>query len=174
MANSGVTLFLHDAIATHQLGVLLGRSLPIGSVVLLQGDLGSGKTTLVQGIGVGLGITALIVSPTFTLIQEYEEGRIPLYHFDLYRLDPLEVKALRPQDYWNGDDYPLGVVAIEWAERLLEPPTCYLHISLAHQPLARQLSEGRQALLTQVGESQFDLASLECNWQQHYQISQYP
>ncbi|NJO41229.1 MAG: tRNA (adenosine(37)-N6)-threonylcarbamoyltransferase complex ATPase subunit type 1 TsaE [Cyanobacteria bacterium CRU_2_1] len=118
--------------ATHLLGVALGRSLLAGSVLLLQGDLGSGKTTLVQGIGEGLGIPDPIVSPTFILLNEYSEGRIPLYHFDLYRLESAEVDALQLDLYWEGSEYPLGIVAIEWAERLHHKPANYLHIGLTH------------------------------------------
>lgn len=116
--------------ATKHLGVQLGQWLPAGSILLLSGDLGSGKTTLVQGIGQGLGITEPIVSPTFTLINEYPEGRIPLYHLDLYRLQPAEVDELYLEAYWEGLEYPLGIVAIEWSERLNEPPLDSLQIML--------------------------------------------
>jgi tRNA threonylcarbamoyladenosine biosynthesis protein TsaE len=125
-----LTLNLPDADATAQLGQALGRSLPVGTILLLQGNLGSGKTTLVQGLGQSLGIVEPIVSPTFTLISEYLEGRIPLYHLDLYRLDPIEVKALHLESYWEGLEFPLGVVAIEWAERLPDLPPEYLQIEL--------------------------------------------
>ncbi len=125
---------LPNALATKELGVLLARSLPPGTVILLEGDLGAGKTTLVQGIAQGLGIPESIDSPTFTLINEYFEGRIPLYHLDLYRLEPPEVQALHLEDYWEGIETPLGIVAIEWAEKLRELPGQYLRISLNHEP----------------------------------------
>lgn len=124
---------LADAEATRQLGISLGRSLPAGTVILLEGDLGAGKTTLVQGIGEGLGITDAIASPTFTLINEYTEGRIPLYHLDLYRLSPEEVASLHLETYWEGVEVPLGIVAIEWAERLKYKPSTFLRVSLAYQ-----------------------------------------
>ena len=124
---------LANAEATRSLGVTLGQSLPVGSVILLEGDLGSGKTTLVQGIGEGLGITEPIVSPTFTLINEYTQGRLPLYHLDLYRLEPVEVAALHPETYWEGVEFPLGIVAIEWAERLPYKPPIYLRVCLNYQ-----------------------------------------
>ena len=124
---------LADAEATRQLGITLGRSLPAGTVILLEGDLGAGKTTLVQGIGEGLGITDAIASPTFTLINEYTEGRIPLYHLDLYRLSPEEVSGLHLETYWEGVEVPLGIVAIEWAERLKYKPSKFLRVSLAYQ-----------------------------------------
>lgn len=127
------TISLADAEATRSLGVLLGQCLPAGSVILLEGDLGSGKTTLVQGIGEGLGITESIVSPTFTLINEYTEGRLPLYHLDLYRLQPEEVAALHLETYWEGVEVPPGIVAIEWAERLQYKPPSYLRVCLSYQ-----------------------------------------
>src|ERR671932_408406 len=126
------TIFLADAEETRSLGITLGKSLPGGSVILLEGDLGAGKTTLVQGIGEGLGITDAIVSPTFTLINEYTEGRIPLYHLDLYRLELSEVEALNLESYWEGVEFPLGIVAIEWAERLLYKPSSYLELHIAY------------------------------------------
>jgi tRNA threonylcarbamoyladenosine biosynthesis protein TsaE len=127
-----LTLELSNADATRQLGVSLGQTLPAGSVLLLEGNLGSGKTTLVQGIGQGLGISEPIASPTFILLNEYPEGRIPLYHFDLYRLEPSEVAALCLETYWSGVEYPSGIVAIEWADRLSYPPPNALHIRLSY------------------------------------------
>lgn len=146
---------LLDAQATRSLGRAFGESLFPGSVLLLEGDLGAGKTTLVQGIGEGLGIADPIVSPTFTLINEYPEGRIPLYHFDLYRLSPQEVEALQPEVYWEGVEFPLGIVAIEWPERLLYKPTSFLQVQLTYSP-----DTGRQAKLIPAGEFQLDLTAL--------------
>ncbi len=126
---------LPNAAATLAVGQWLGRSLSAGTVLLLEGDLGSGKTTLVQGLGAGLGIIEPILSPTFTLICEYVDGRLPLYHFDLYRLHGHEVRGLHPEVYWQGGEFPLGIVAIEWAERLPYLPDDYLQIRLLHQPI---------------------------------------
>lgn len=125
-------IYLANAQATRLLGIQLGQTLAAGSIILLTGDLGSGKTSLVQGIGEGLGINEPIVSPTFTLINEYDCGRLPLYHLDLYRLQPEEIEGLNLASYWDGIDYPLGIVAIEWAERLLEMPPTYLQICLTY------------------------------------------
>ncbi len=125
-------IILKDAEATLRLGINFGQFLTPGSVILLEGDLGAGKTTLVQGIGKGLGITESIVSPTFTLINEYTEGRIPLYHLDLYRLEPQEVTGLNLEIYWEGVEVIPGIVAIEWAERMSYNPDSYLSVRLTY------------------------------------------
>jgi tRNA threonylcarbamoyladenosine biosynthesis protein TsaE len=131
---------LPDARATQALGIELGKSLPTGSVLLLTGDLGSGKTTLVQGIAQGLEIEDAIVSPTFTIINEYLGARLPLYHLDLYRLTSAEVDDLYLESYWSGLETELGIVAIEWAERLLNLPPDYIRIELIYDSI-----EGRVA-----------------------------
>ena len=131
---------------------MLGRSLTAGTVILLEGDLGSGKTTLVQGLGEGLGIRETIDSPTFTLINEYLDGTLPLYHADLYRLQPPEAAALYLETYWQGVEFPLGIMAIEWAERLPDPPDNPLHICLKYRTEA-----GRQVILTASDQEQADL-----------------
>lgn len=102
----------HSVEQTRRIGVHLGRLLSPGDVVLLEGDFGAGKTTLTQGIAKGMGIDARYVnSPTFTLVNEYKEGRVPLYHVDLYRLEGSEqVATLGLDDYLDGP----GVVVIEW------------------------------------------------------------
>jgi tRNA threonylcarbamoyladenosine biosynthesis protein TsaE len=135
---SSLTFSLESPDQTQALGIYLGQTLNAGSILLLEGDLGSGKTTLVQGIGMGLGIKDAIASPTFALIHEYPEGRIPLYHFDLYRLSSSEVLELYPELYWQGIEVPLGIVAIEWPARLIEQPKDYLQIALTHREDARQ------------------------------------
>jgi tRNA threonylcarbamoyladenosine biosynthesis protein TsaE len=126
---------LPDANATQLLGIDLGKSLTAGSVILLTGDLGSGKTTLVQGLAQGMDIVDSIVSPTFTIINEYFSGRLPLYHLDLYRLTKAEVDDLQLESYWLGLETELGIVAIEWAERLSYLPDSYLRIELTYDPI---------------------------------------
>ncbi|MBC7824828.1 MAG: tRNA (adenosine(37)-N6)-threonylcarbamoyltransferase complex ATPase subunit type 1 TsaE [Candidatus Parcubacteria bacterium] len=138
---------LPTATATRKLGIQLGQTLAAGSVLLLEGDLGSGKTTLVQGMGDGLGIQDSIESPTFTLINEYLGGRIPLYHFDLYRLNLSETASLYPEIYWEGVEVELGIVAIEWAERLSYKPQNYLEIRLEYDR-----DSGRQVTLSSAGD----------------------
>jgi tRNA threonylcarbamoyladenosine biosynthesis protein TsaE len=140
-------LFLADVAATKQFGYDLSTKLTTGTVLLLIGDLGSGKTSLVQGIAAGLEVTEAITSPTFTLINEYLAGRCPLYHLDLYRLTPQEVAALHLEQYWEGWEVEPGIVAIEWPERLPYRPAEYLQIELTHHP-----TDGRLAKITKIQE----------------------
>ena len=108
-----LTLVSHSAHATQRIGAVIGGLCQPGDLILLEGDLGAGKTALTQGIGRGLGVAGTINSPTFTLVKEYA-GRLPLYHFDLYRLDgPGEVDDLGVDDYLDAG----GVCVVEWAER---------------------------------------------------------
>jgi tRNA threonylcarbamoyladenosine biosynthesis protein TsaE len=98
---------------TLRIGEVLGKLLEPGDVILLQGDLGTGKTAFTQGIGRGLDVLGTINSPTFTILKEYS-GRLPLYHFDLYRLEePEEFTTLGFEDYFDQN----GVCVVEWAER---------------------------------------------------------
>jgi tRNA threonylcarbamoyladenosine biosynthesis protein TsaE len=137
-------IFLPNSEATYNLGLSLGKTLTAGTVILLEGDLGAGKTTLVQGIAKGLGIKDFILSPTFTLVNEYLEGKLPLYHLDLYRLNPKEVEQMFLEIYWEGDELPLGITAIEWPERLTYKPEHYLSIKLLHR------GDGREAHFVKV------------------------
>ncbi len=124
---------LVDESATRQLGYDFASQLLPGAVLLLFGDLGSGKTTFVQGLAAGLGITDAVTSPTFTLVNEYLAGHYPLYHLDLYRLERDEVIALHPEQYWEGLEVEPGIVAIEWSELLPYLPLHYWKITFAHQ-----------------------------------------
>lgn len=108
-----ISLVSNSASQTIGLGKKLGRVLEKGDIVALVGEMGSGKTTLTTGIAAGLGVKDYVRSPTFTLINEYQ-GRIPLYHFDLYRLScPTELEDLGYEEYFYGK----GVVIVEWAEK---------------------------------------------------------
>lgn len=106
----------------------LGRKLSAGEIYTLTGDLGVGKTVFTQGIAAGLGITETVNSPTFTILQIYEEGRLPLYHFDAYRIaDIAEMDEIGYEDYFYGD----GVCMIEWAELIRELiPDTAVHITI--------------------------------------------
>ncbi len=127
-----LTLRLPNAATTQRLGQWLGQSLAAGTTLLLEGDLGSGKTTFVKGLGTGLKIPDTIDSPTFTLISEYHSGRLPLYHVDLYRLEGAAVDSLFLEAYWDGIEFSPGIVAIEWAERLRYRPSEPLTITFSH------------------------------------------
>ena len=106
---------------TLEIGKLLGENAAPGEVYALIGDLGAGKTVFTKGFAQGLGIEEPVNSPTFTILQIYEEGRIPLYHFDVYRIEePEEMEEVGFDEYIDGD----GVCLIEWAGRIgdLLPP----------------------------------------------------
>ncbi|MGI0483059.1 tRNA (adenosine(37)-N6)-threonylcarbamoyltransferase complex ATPase subunit type 1 TsaE [Geminocystis sp. CENA526] len=123
-------ILLADEEATKKLGQDLAQKLTPHTVLLLSGNLGAGKTTLIQGLGEGLGIQDSIVSPTFTLINEYYEGKIPLYHIDLYRLNAEQIKELHLENYWQSIEFEAGITAIEWAELLPYLPPQYIKINL--------------------------------------------
>ena len=113
-SDASTTLTLASAAKTQALGERLGQVAAAGDIILLSGALGSGKTALTQGIARGLGLTETINSPTFTLLKEHITGRLPLYHFDLYRIDdPEEIWSLGFEDYFSG----AGLCVVEWAER---------------------------------------------------------
>lgn len=102
---------------TFELGRQLGQKASAGEVYTLIGDLGVGKTVLTQGIAKGLGIDEPISSPTFTIVQVYESGRIPFYHFDVYRIgDVEEMDEIGFDDYVYGE----GLTMIEWANLIQE------------------------------------------------------
>lgn len=102
---------------TYQLGFTMGKQAKAGEVYCLNGDLGVGKTVFTQGFAKGLGIDGPVNSPTFTILQEYNGDRLPLYHFDVYRIvDIEEMEEIGYDDYFYGD----GVCLIEWAERIEE------------------------------------------------------
>jgi len=109
------TSISHSPIETESLGEAWGRVARSGLVIALSGDLGAGKTQLVKGLARGLGITARVHSPTFTLVNVYTGGRLTLYHLDLYRLETQEqIVSAGLEDYLRPD----GVAVIEWAERM--------------------------------------------------------
>lgn len=107
----------YDREETFHLGRRLGELAQKGEIYCLSGNLGTGKTVFTQGFAKGLGIDEPVSSPTFTIIQEYEEGRIPLYHFDVYRIEEIEeMEQIGYEDYFFGE----GVCLIEWAELIRE------------------------------------------------------
>ncbi len=107
----------YSAADTFSIGKELGSQALAGQVYCLEGELGVGKTVFTQGFASGLGISESVNSPTFTILQEYQKGRIPLYHFDVYRItDVEEMEEIGYADYFYGD----GVCLIEWAGQIEE------------------------------------------------------
>ena len=102
---------------TYALGEKIGKAAQPGQIYTLTGDLGVGKTVFTQGVAAGLGITEPVSSPTFTIVQVYEDGRLPFYHFDVYRIgDVEEMDEIGYEDYVYGQ----GVSLIEWANLIEE------------------------------------------------------
>lgn len=107
----------NSAQETFALGEKIGRQARAGEIYTLLGDLGVGKTVFTQGVAVGLGIKEPVNSPTFTILQIYQEGRLPFYHFDVYRIgDVEEMEEIGYEDYFYGD----GLCLIEWANLIEE------------------------------------------------------
>ena len=107
----------HSAAETRALGAKLAAFLQPGDTLLLQGDLGAGKSEFARGVARGLGITGPVPSPSFTILNAYDEGRLPLYHFDWYRIeDPEEIAQMGMDEMLGGD----GVALIEWSEKAPE------------------------------------------------------
>lgn len=103
----------HSPEETYKVGYDLGNSAEKGQIFCMSGDLGVGKTVFTQGFAAGLGVEDNVNSPTFTIVQEYEDGRIPLYHFDVYRIsDVSEMDEIGYEEYFYGE----GICLIEWAE----------------------------------------------------------
>lgn len=126
-----------SANETRTLGERLASSLRPGDVLLLLGDMGVGKSELTRGIARGLGVQGPVASPTFTILQVYDEGHIPLYHFDWYRLESAdELYEMGMDEYLGGD----GIAIIEWPSQCPEAiPPCRLEITLT--PLADTVRE---------------------------------
>ena len=131
------TVISHSPAETESFGEQWGRAAHSGWVIGLSGDLGAGKTQLVKGLARGLGAVDRVHSPTFALLNEYNSGRLPLFHLDLYRLDTREQIAgagLEPYFY-----QPAGVTVVEWAERWFgeEQSALPAHCRLVHMETVR-------------------------------------
>ncbi len=108
------TFISNSPAETEAIGRQLAEDVDAGSVLALKGELGSGKTLFTKGLVAGLGSTAAVTSPTFTIVHEYQGGRLPVYHFDFFRLENLKAAArLGLDDYFFGE----GLSVIEWADR---------------------------------------------------------
>ena len=124
-----MTAITHSEAETSAVASEFARSLTAGSVILLSGDLGAGKTAFVRGLAEGLGIDpGLVSSPTFTLIQEYRGGRLALHHVDLYRLRSIEVDDLGLEELTLEG----GVTAIEWPDRLPRELPSAVRVRIEH------------------------------------------
>ncbi|MDE6661687.1 MAG: tRNA (adenosine(37)-N6)-threonylcarbamoyltransferase complex ATPase subunit type 1 TsaE [Anaeroplasmataceae bacterium] len=135
----------NSAEETIELGKKIGNLLNPSNVLLLTGDLSAGKTTLTKGIGISLGVTKIINSPTFTIVKEYR-GKCPLYHLDLYRLDGLN-NDFDLEEYIEGD----GVCVIEWPYQVEEIlPKEYLEINL------KRLSEFERSIEIKANSSRYE------------------
>ena len=132
---------------TESIAIELAKEAKAGSIYTLSGDLGAGKTVFARGFARGLGIMSPVTSPTFTLVNEYKKGRLPLYHFDVYRLgEAEELYDTGFEDYLENG----GVVLIEWAERVEELlPRPYFYISIE-----KDLSRGEDFRLITLKEMQ--------------------
>lgn len=141
----------HSEAETKEIAEKLAEVVEAGMTILLEGDLGAGKTSFTKGIGLGLGIERIIKSPTYTIIREYQGGRLPLYHIDLYRLEAAEVCDLALDEYFEGE----GLSVVEWPSVSPEDlPTEFLEVRLK-----RDLDDlnQRSIELTAQGESYEDL-----------------
>ena len=133
-----------SAEETYALGKKLGEEAKPGMIFRMSGDLGVGKTVFTKGFAVGLGVTDTVNSPTFTIVQEYK-GRLPFYHFDVYRIEePEEMEEIGYEDYFFGD----GVCMIEWAELIEE----LLPKEAVKVCISKDLQKGTDYRLITVGE----------------------
>ena len=128
----GMQITTHSADETQALGQRLAKCLLPGDVIAYFGDLGAGKTALTRGIAQGLGVTDLVTSPTYTIVNEYLTGRIPLFHFDMYRLGSSdELFDIGWEDYLARG----GVCAVEWSENVEDALRDAIHITIEKDPL---------------------------------------
>lgn len=120
-------LLIHNPNETENVAEIIGSVAEPGDTIILSGDLGAGKTTMTKGIALGLGIDQMIKSPTYTIIREYQKGRLPLYHMDVYRVED-GADDLGLDEYFEGD----GLSVVEWGKLLGEfLPADYLEITIA-------------------------------------------
>ncbi len=138
----------NSAMQTQRLGARLGELARPGDLYCLEGELGSGKTCFVQGLGKGLGVPTHIHSPTFILANEHRGGRLPLFHIDVYRVrSPEEALAFGLEDYYTDE----GVCVIEWAEKIKPAlPPEHLWIKFSH------LGEAKRSIVIQAHGSKYE------------------
>ena len=148
----GMQITTHSADETQALGKRVAKRLLPGDVIAYFGDLGAGKTALTRGIAQGLGVTDLVTSPTYTIVNEYLTGRIPLFHFDMYRLGSSdELFDIGWEDYLARG----GVCAVEWSENVEDALRDAIHITIEKDPL-----EPDTRRITIEGGSRFEAAGI--------------
>lgn len=139
--------------ATQLFGKRLAADLRPGDVVLLEGELGAGKSEIARGIAKGLGVSETVTSPSFTILNFYDSGRVPLYHFDWYRLRCAEELYEMGMDEYLGGD---GITVVEWPERCPDAvPAVHFRIAL------RRISENVREIIVQACGGIHDLPSME-------------
>lgn len=135
MINEKTVITTRNEAETYRVGEALGQMIDAPLVITLDGELGTGKTVMVKGAAKGLGITEIVRSPTFTIMMVYR-GRLPLYHFDFYRLeDKIELDSLDLDEYLEGQ----GVVFIEWGEKFadcLPPERMVIRLSYSREDMS--------------------------------------
>ncbi|WP_281164348.1 tRNA (adenosine(37)-N6)-threonylcarbamoyltransferase complex ATPase subunit type 1 TsaE [Liquorilactobacillus sicerae] len=141
-------ILTRDFAETQRIAQLLARLLQPNDVILLKGDLGVGKTTFTKGLALGLGIDHRIKSPTFDIVNEYHQGRIPLFHLDVYRLEKTGGNDLGLEEYFNGS----GVSVVEWPQFILDDlPRTFLLIKILRQ--TNEIDDSRREIeLLAVGD----------------------
>jgi len=140
-----------SAADTENLGIILGQEAKKGDIFCLSGDLGAGKTVFAQGLALGLNYNGQVTSPTFTLMNEYIGGRLPMYHFDLYRLENGEedMETIGYEDYFYGK----GVTLVEWAELAGDAiPENAIWIKIHHN--LQKGTDYREILITETSEDE--------------------
>ena len=148
----GMQITTHSADETQALGQRLAKRLLPGDVIAYFGDLGAGKTALTRGIAQGLGVTDLVTSPTYTIVNEYLTGRIPLFHFDMYRLGSSdELFDIGWEDYLARG----GVCAVEWSENVEDALRDAIQLTIEKDPL-----EPDTRRITIEGGSRFEAAGI--------------
>jgi tRNA threonylcarbamoyladenosine biosynthesis protein TsaE len=132
-----------DEDGLKQLGRTVSLQLRPGAVIALTGGLGAGKTVFAKAVAEGLGVTDRVVSPTFTLINEYGGGRLPMYHLDVYRLDGPDIYESLEQLGWEDYFYGDGVCVVEWADMIrdaIPPDALWIDLSETGDPSIREVS----------------------------------
>lgn len=140
-------LTINSDQAMQELGQTIGQLLAPNELILLQGDLGAGKTTFTKGVARALGIKRIVKSPTFTIVREYLEGKMPLFHMDMYRLEDGDISSIDLEDYYQRG----GVILMEWPSLIqAELPSQYLEITI-QRPDEELLSTKRRVQITAQG-----------------------